>query len=74
MDNKQANESFALYLESIGENLNEEAHYDYIENAFLYEEGLWDKLKNGLKAGVDAFKNGGDENGGSSQEKNNKQK
>lgn len=73
MDNKQANESFALYLESIGENLNEEAHYDYIEKS-LYEEGLWDKLKNGVKAGVDAFKNTGNNDQGNKEQSKPEQK
>ena len=73
MDNKQANESFAMYLESIGENLDEPANYDYIEKS-LYEEGFMDKLK----AGWNAFKNAGNEdqkgdNGGNKGNNANKQ-
>ena len=60
IDNKQANESFAIYLESIGEDLNSrEYDYSYLTDESLYEEGFFDKLKNGVKAGIDAFKNSG---------------
>ena len=60
IDNKQANESFAMYLESIGEDLNSrEYDYSYLTDESLYEEGFFDKLKNGVKAGIDAFKNSG---------------
>ena len=61
VDNKQANESFAVYLESIGEGLdNIDQDNDYIVKS-LYEEGFFDKLKAGWKAGVEAFKNKGSE-------------
>lgn len=60
IDNKKANESFAMYLESIGEDLNSrEYDYSYLTDESLYEEGFFDKLKNGVKAGIDAFKNSG---------------
>ena len=62
IDNKKANESFAMYLESIGEDLNSrEYDYSYLTDESLYEEGFFDKLKNGVKAGIDAFKNSGND-------------
>ena len=54
MDDKKANESIALYMESL-ESLS---NYDYIEES-LYEEGFMDKLK----AGWNAFKNAGNDGG-----------
>ena len=60
MDNQQANESFALYLESIGDDLeNLDQNQDYIVES-LYDEGFMDKLK----AGWNAFKNAGNDGGG----------
>ena len=56
MDNQKANESFALYLESIGENLDDRPDNSYITES-LYEEGFMDKLK----AGWNAFKNAGND-------------
>jgi hypothetical protein len=52
MDNQKANESIALYMES----LDSQSNYDYIEES-LYEEGFMDKLK----AGWNAFKNAGND-------------
>ena len=50
MDNQKANESIALYMESL------ELQPNYIEES-LYEEGFMDKLK----AGWNAFKNAGND-------------
>lgn len=68
MDNQQANESFALYLESIGEDLeNLEQNQDYIVES-LYDEGFMDKLK----AGWNAFKNAGNDGEGGDNAKGDK--
>ena len=50
MNNQKANESIALYMESL------ELQPNYIEES-LYEEGFMDKLK----AGWNAFKNAGND-------------
>ena len=61
MDSQKANESFALWLESIGEDGDlddRQTNYDYLEES-LYEEGFMDRLK----AGWNAFKNAGNDGG-----------
>lgn len=61
MDDKKANESIALYMES----LESQSNYDYIEES-LYEEGFMDKLKAGWKA----FKNSGNDGDSAKGDKN----
>ena len=69
MDNQQANESFALYLESIGDDLEnlDQQNQDYIVES-LYDEGFMDKLK----AGWNAFKNAGNDGEGGDNAKGDK--
>lgn len=62
MDDKKANESIALYMES----LESQSNYDYIEES-LYEEGFMDKLKAGWKA----FKNAGNDGDSAKGDKKN---
>ena len=66
MDNQKANESFALYLESIGENLDDTRPDNSYITESLYEEGFMDKLKAGWKA----FKNAGNDGDSAKGDKN----
>ena len=68
MDNQKANESFALYLESIGENLDDTRPDNSYITESLYEEGFMDKLK----AGWNAFKNAGNDGGDGNKNGNQK--